>query len=228
MLSVVIPTYGQWHHTHTLLFDIYNTMPKDTEVIVIDDCSNDKLVAGGLDWWKTSMLAGRMKVITNQENLGFLRSCNHGVSEASNEFVILMNNDVRLRDMGVASKIQFMFDNTKEPVLGGINVYRHDTGWNNLNGKIYPYVGGWFLAFRKSEWEKFGGFDLRYIPYDFEDVDISTTYLQNGGKLVELQVDAEHIGGQSYTFSPEREEQTKKNQRKFEEKWQHIKKSKSE
>ena len=78
------------------------------------------------------------------------------------------------------------------------------------------------MVFRKSEWEKFGGFDERYVPFDFEDVDISTTFIHNGGKLVKLGIEAAHVGGQTYKYSLERQRQTKTNQRKFEDKWKTI------
>ena len=223
MTTVVIPTYKQWHHTHQLLLDIYNMMPKTTEIVVIDDHSLDPMVAGGLDWWRMGLLGERLYVIRNDENMGFLKSSNLGVSKARCKNVILMNNDVRIRDKDLDDKVEKALDECTVPILAGINVYLNSTGWNERGGKIYPYVGGWFMAFKKEEWDKFGGFDERYIPYDFEDVDLSTTYLANGGKLVTLEANISHIGAQSYTYSPAREEQTKKNQKKFFEKWPQVK-----
>jgi len=65
-----------------------------------------------------------------------------------------------------------------------------------------------------------GYFDERYSPCDFEDVDLSTQARRKFYTLVALNSPAlRHIGGQSIGYNPKREEQTKINQKKFEEKW---------
>lgn len=219
MLSIVIPVYNNWEMTHQLLFDIYKNLPQDVEVVVVDDNSPKPDVISGLEWWQKSMMSGRLKIYSNEENLGFLRSSNFGVKKSTKNIVVLMNNDVRINDRNFCEKIISVIDSGSNPTLAGVDVYTHDTGWNKFGDKVFSYVGGWLLGFRKLDWEKFGGFDERYIPYDFEDVDISTTYLHNGGQLVSVNLDVVHLGGQSYKYSPEREKQTKINQKKFEDKW---------
>jgi GT2 family glycosyltransferase len=88
-----------------------------------------------------------------------------------------------------------------------------------MGKKIFPYLEGWFLAFKKEEWSQFGGFDTRYTFADCEDLDISTTYLHNGGKLILLDTEMLHLGAQTYKYSLDREAQTKINQEKFRQKW---------
>lgn len=218
MISIVIPTYNQWQHTHQLLFDIYKNFSDNVEVVVVDDCSGSEEVVGGLKWWG-GLFKDRLKVVTPEENLGFLKSSNLGVSRASGEHIILMNNDVRVGSKSVEVEVINFFKTVEPFTLGGAAVYREDTGWNKIAGCIFPYVAGWMLLFRKEDWDRLGGFDERYYPYDFEDVDLSTTFIFNGGKLVELPLEVLHLGGQSYGFSPAREMQTVINQKKFSDKW---------
>ena len=217
-ISVVIPVHNNWNLTHSLLLDIYRHLPQDTEVIVVDDCSTDEAVGSGLSWWGRTILSGRLTICTNPENVGFLTSCNLGVSNADTDVVILMNNDIKLKDDHIVEKVRSALRST-HPTLVGARMLVHDTGWNTFGGKIFPYLEGWFLAFHKKDWDNFGGFDTRYIPYDYEDVDLSTTYLHSGGEIVPINVDIVHLGGQSIKFSPERAAQTEKNKEKFRLKW---------
>lgn len=218
MASIVIPAYNNYHLLHGLLFDLYKTTPQGTEIVVVDDCSPDEQLTSGLEWWNSTMLAGRLKVIRNETNQGFLLTSNIGVDRATNEVVVLISTDVKVRDRSMISSISMALDEDV-PVLVGARLYGASTGWNEFDGTVFPYLEGWLLGFKKSQWKSFGGFDTRYAPNDFEDVDISTTYIRNGGKLVGVSLDVEHIGAQSIGYSPEREAVTKTNREKFREKW---------
>jgi GT2 family glycosyltransferase len=218
-ISVVIPAYNNWKHTHPLLFDIYNNFPQDTEIIVADDCSTDEEVMTGLNWWQTGLLKDRLRVIRNEKNVGFLRNSNFAVSKATNEIVVLISNDVKISDKTIANKLEEIFKQSEGFTLVGNRLLDFDTGWNTIEKVVYPYLEGYFLAFKKSEWLQVGGFDERFTNCDCEDLDLSTTYLAGGGKLVFLDAEMVHLGAQSYRYSPEREANTKANQERWREKW---------
>lgn len=217
-VSAVIPCYNNYHLTHSVLMDVYKQFPQDTEVIVVDDCSTEEKTKEGLIWWKKNMFVDRMEIHVNEENRGFLRTANYGVSQTHNEIVCLISNDVQIKS-NPCPEITQIFDSGSKPVLAGKTLYNYNTGWNTFGDVIFPYLDGSFLAFRKKEWDEFGGFDERYMPFDFEDVDISSAYLRAGGKLVSLGADIIHLGAQTNQYSPEREAQTKRNQEKFKNKW---------
>ena len=213
-LSIVIPNYNNYKLLHALLFDLYNSA-SGCEIIVADDYSTDDEVYDGLEWWKSKMLP-HLQIIHSMENEGFLKNSNFAVSQAKNENVLLLNTDVRIRDLKLVEKVE---KDLAPMTLVGVELQLGDTGWNKFGNSVFPYLAVWFLAFRKSDWETLGGFDERYAPFDFEDVDLSTSYINAGGKLQVVEVDAEHIGGQTIGFSPEREAQTRINQEKFRLKW---------
>ena len=90
----------------------------------------------------------------------------------------------------------------------------------NFDGKIFPYLEGWLLAFTKDAWNEIGGFDPIYAPNDAEDIDFSTTALSKGYKLIPLPEGlVTHIGSQTLSYGPEREALTKINIEKFRKKW---------
>jgi GT2 family glycosyltransferase len=217
--SIVVPSFNNWRLTHSLLFDIYNNIPQDVEVIVVDDCSTDTEVMSGLNWWQTGMMKDRLRVIRNEKNVGFLRTANFGVSKATGDVVMLISNDVSIADKTVVTKLEEIFKRAEVPTLVGNRLLDYDTGWNTIGSVVHFYLEGWFLSFKKSDWQLWHGFDTRYSTCDFEDVDLSTTVLSKGGKLVLLEADMTHLGAQTIKYSPEREANTKANQERWREKW---------
>ena len=111
----------------------------------------------------------------------------------------------------------------KEALVGNRSVY-WPSGWNEFeaNGKkIVPYLEGYFIACKRDAWEELGGWDERYSPYDYEDMDLSLNAFLLGYNLIALDSKfIRHIGGQTvYKMNPQREEVTKRNRIKFIEKW---------
>ena len=216
--SIVIPSYDHWDLTHSLLFDIYNNFPQDVEILVVDDCSPESTVLQGLAWWQQGLLRNRLHVLINKENVGFLRTANFGVSKVTGEIIMLISNDVRIADKHVVPKLEAIFKDATVPTLVGARLLDYDTGWNTIDGVVYPYLEGWFLAFKKEDWAN--GFDTRYTIGDCEDLDLSTTYRKGGGQLVLLDNEMIHLGAQTYKYSLEREANTRANQERWREKWE--------
>lgn len=219
-VSIVIPVYNHYALTNKMLYSLQKKEKESIgKILVIDDCSPDEEVQTGLAWWKSQWDV--IEVVRNETNLGFLQSSNKGmkmVTENPDEIVILLSNDVEIYGSFIW-QIQEHFQRETKKLVGGV-IYTHDTGWNKFGDKIYPYVEGWLLATTKANWEELGYFDERYSPCDFEDVDLSTQARRKFYTLVALNSPAlRHIGGQSIGYNPKREEQTKINQKKFEDKW---------
>lgn len=217
-VSFVIPTYGKYELVHQVLFDIYKKCSKPYEIIVMDDCSpQGDIIHDGVAWWVSNGLMNVHHVVS-KSNVGFLRNSNEGLKRATGDIVILISNDVRIYS-DISKNICSVLDNNSKSLVGG-RLLDFDTGWNTFGDKIFPYVEGWLLATTKIGWKSIGYFDERYAPFDFEDVDLSTKAISLGYTLHPLsESDTHHIGAQSIKYGSEREEQTKKNRKKFEEKW---------
>jgi GT2 family glycosyltransferase len=213
-ISAVITMYNHYDLTHQLLYDIFNNSRSFDEVVVVDNGSTE---VTGLHWWEESDLLP-LDVIRVTENEGFLRAANRGVRMSHGDLVVLLSNDVRVHgNLGVVAKSTLrIYPNS---LLGG-KVYQNDTGWNTFNGKTYPYAEGWCLGFSRSAWDLVGGFDERYAPNDYEDVDLSTMFVAMGSSLVEMAAGlVEHIGAQTISYGSERQALTERNREKFKEKW---------
>jgi GT2 family glycosyltransferase len=213
-ISFVIPIYNHFALINQLLNDIRDNCTPD-EIIVVDDCSNNKDTLDGISWWKHNF---GVKLERPLENLGFLKASNYGISKATGDAICLISSDVRIEE-DLAQRVRDILSADSKTFIGGI-VYRDTTGWNKFGNRIFSYAEGWLLSCTKYAWDEIGGFDERFAPNDFEDVDLSTTAISKGYTLVSLDSPKiRHIGAQTIGYNDERSELTKRNREKFKEKW---------
>lgn len=216
--SVVIPAYGRWDLLHQLLNDLYRNCSLIEEVVVVDNGNINKYpdMISGLAWWKsTNMLP--LEIIHLEENVGFLRASNIGIKSAVEDNVILISTDVRVhKDI-----VEFMKLSQPQYIVGG-RLLDWDTGWNTIGNKIYPYLEGWILGASKEAWTLLGEFDDIFAPNDMDDVDFSTKAIFWDYHLTTFPEGyVSHLGAQTIGYGEERENITKINKKKFENKWSH-------
>lgn len=227
-VHIVIPVYNQWNLCHELLWKLQRIEAKNISSIhLINDCSTDEEVVGGMKWWSSSYGSKfPIRFINTEENVGFLRASNYGIktvsemdSVHSNDIILLLSTDVSI-SYPFISQLQEHFGLGKTIALVGGVLYAHDTGWNKFGEKIFPYIEGWLLASTVRGWKEMGYFDEMYAPSDYEDVDLSTKALSLGYELIPLNNPGlVHLGGRSIGYSDERLARTKINQEKFKNKW---------
>jgi GT2 family glycosyltransferase/glycosyltransferase involved in cell wall biosynthesis len=95
-VSVVVLCYNNWRDTQACLSSIQalSEYPDDLlEIIVVDNASEDA-TAEGLE----AMRQGdtRVRVISNDSNLGFAGGNNIGIRQATGDVIILLNNDTHV------------------------------------------------------------------------------------------------------------------------------------
>lgn len=225
-ISIVVLTYNGWRYTHQLLMDIKQNCKDVHEVIVVDNGSEDSNVRQGLEFW-LGLKVLPLKVCELAKNRGFIGGMNYGLKKATGDVVALVSNDVRIFSPNLLTVIEEEF--TKDPlILLGSTLYVHDTGWNTFPNPndyeesiIYPYVEGYFVVATKGFWKLTGGFDERYAPSDFEDVDLSTQAVVKLGCSLRKIPDGmvEHLAGRTYGYTDERRNRTTINRKKFADKW---------
>lgn len=189
--SLIVPVYGQHLLTFTCIKSIAETC-KDLpiEAIVIDDCSPQPVA-------EAMTAVSGIKVIRNPSNLGFLASCNVGVTHARGEYVVILNNDVILtRDWLL--KMEAVYDQFPDAGLVGAKlifpdgrlqeagaiVWRDGSAWNVGRGddpdkpeynfvREVDYCSGACLLIRRDLWNALGGFSTAYMPAYYEDTDLA-------------------------------------------------------
>lgn len=190
-VSIVIPVYGKVDYTLRCLRSI-ERHPQRTrfEVLVVDDGSPD----GSAD--RLEGIPG-LRLVRNETNLGFIRSCNRGASLARGDYVLMLNNDTEVHpgwldelvrtfetfpDAGlVGAKLVYPDGRLQES--GGI-IWRDGSGWNfgRFQDPTHPefnyardvdYCSGAAIIVPTALWRELGGFDEHYAPAYGEDSDLA-------------------------------------------------------
>ena len=182
----------------------------ETEIIIVDDCSEDnsieevksqksKVNPSASSGQKSKII---IKFFKNEKNLGFASTVNRGVGESSGVVIVLLNTDV-IPDKDFLISLLSHFKDEKLFAVGcmdksienGKVVFRgrgigrwekgllvHSRGEVDKTNTLW--VAGGSGAFRKSIWQKLGGFNSLYDPFYWEDIDLSYRALKSGYKIL--------------------------------------------
>ena len=202
VVSIIIPAHNKYHLTLQCLRALQvNTDVTAYEVIVINDASSD--------WTKAALANVRgVRVINIQDNLGYLRATNLGISVARGKYVALLNNDTiplsswldrlveqldRDSKIGIAGA-KLLYPNLQVQELGS-QIFRDGSGWNlgkyadhfspeHSFTREVDYVSAAAILVRADLLAKTNGFDELYIPAYYEDADLAMQARKFGLKVV--------------------------------------------
>jgi len=191
-ISVVIPNWNGEKLVKKNLPEVIAVLPKDTEVIVVDDGSTDSSV----NLLKKLQPKLGFKLVVNGRNLGFLKTCNKAAKLVKGDLLMLLNTDV-IPQRGFLEPV---LDHFKDEKVFAVSFNESKYGWAKIwwrGGFIHigdggqnkkPHITAWgsggSAVFRKSIWKKLGGFDPIYHPFYWEDFDIGFRAWTNGYKII--------------------------------------------
>ena len=198
--SIVIPAFGEPLLTFSCLASIARHTRGDYEVIVVDDASPQPLADALAD-------VSGVRFERNAENLGFLGTCNRAATLARGDTLVFLNNDTLvtpgwldallrvLRDHPDAGLVgaRLVYPDGRLQEAGGI-VWRDGGGWNfgrddDPDRPEYGYLrevdycSGACLAVPRALFAQLNGFDTRYAPAYYEDVDLAFAVRARGRKV---------------------------------------------
>jgi len=240
-VSIVIPVYNKWAYTAACLRSLAETScSAGFEVIVVDDQSTDETA---------QRLAGIDGLVSlrNEQNLGFVGSCNRGAEQARGRYIVMLNNDTQVLDgwldalletfehfpdTGLAGARLVYPDGTLQEA-GGI-IFRDGSGWNYGKGdnadrpeyqfsREVDYCSGACIMLPTALFHELGGFDSHYAPAYYEDTDLAFRIRQRGLR-VRLQAAATIVHHEGVTSGTDLGSGTKRyqavNREKFLQRWQ--------
>jgi GT2 family glycosyltransferase len=206
-ISIMIPCYNCLAHTEGCLLTLRETLPRcfRGEFILIDDASTDETSARLQQLAESDI---RLKILRNTENIGFLNSSNRGAEIAMGDILIFLNNDTVLlpgwlpplleifrthADAGAVGG-RLLFPDGRLQEAGGVifadgSAAKFGYGDYEIDTPLYHYVrpvaycSGALLATKRSLFSELGGFDTRFCPGYYEDVDYCFRVRQKGYRV---------------------------------------------
>jgi len=201
-VSIIVPVFNHWSETLACLESILQfTDGPAYEVIVSDNVSTDE----------TPEMMKRIEGVVysrNDENLGFIGSCNRAATRARGEFLVFLNNDTvvtagwldallrTFRDIpgtGLAGA-KLIYPDGRLQEAGGV-IWSDASGWNygKFDDPDHPrynfarevdYCTGACVMVPRALFERFGGFDSHYKPAYYEDTDLAFKIREAGHKVI--------------------------------------------
>lgn len=202
LVSIVIPVYGERNYTLQCLQSI--SAQKTTlsfEVIVVDDCSLDD------SFTVLSSIQG-LRLLKNETNQGFIRSCNAGAQAARGRYLCFLNNDTEVAPGWLDELVQtfdtfpgtglvgskLIYPDGRLQEAGGL-IWQDGSAWNvgrfqdpNLPAYNYArevdYCSGASIMVPRDLFQKLGGFDEHYLPAYCEDSDLALKVRDQGYRVI--------------------------------------------
>lgn len=216
--SIIILTLNQLPLTIQCLESIKRNTPEEHEIIIVDNGSSDDTV----QFLKAHY--PELKLIENQENLGFAKGCNQGGELAEGETILFLNNDTVVPPGWLAPMLHALNSDSSVGMAGPVTNYisGHQlvpVTYSELKdmeafaaeyceskrGQVQEVrrLIGFCLLVKRSVLSEIGWFDERYGQGNYEDDDLCLRALQHGYKLlVALDSFIHHIGHASMGQDP--------------------------
>jgi GT2 family glycosyltransferase len=199
-VSIVIPVHDNAKLTGRCLEALLPDLPRDCEVIVVDDASSDETPE------LLRAFGDRIQPLELAENVGFARACNQGAAVARGKLLVFLNNDTEPGAGWLEALVSYADRRPGAEVVGAKLLY--PTGTVQHAGVVfgqdgYPHnlyaglpeghpaversrrlqaVTAACMLVRRSVFDRVGGFDTGY-ENSLEDVDLCLRIGAEGGEV---------------------------------------------
>lgn len=187
-VSIVVCVYNQAQMLRLCFDQLANFAPKNSEIIVVDDASQEDEVRSVIKHFE-EVFGSRLKVVKNKKNLGYTKSANIGANEASdNHDLVFLNSDALITSRTIQT-LQVVAESspaiaTVSPVSDNAGAFTvsSTTLKNPISSKELfdfsesfkrqenvlftevPTTNGFCMFIKRSAWRRLGGFDEELFP----------------------------------------------------------------
>jgi GT2 family glycosyltransferase len=237
-VTVVMLTFNRWDLTGQALSLLAEVTEPCYEVVIVDNASTD----GTLD--ELVRVRGA-KILRNPRNLGFGPANNQGAAMARGRYLLLLNSDAWARPGWLAPLVEtadadpsvaavapkLLYPDGRLQEAGSI-LWRDGRVRNYGDGdratrpeylfrRNLDYASAACLLVRRSAFIAVGGFDPRFAPVYYEDVDLCLALGAAGGRVVyQPRSVVEHVRGAS--SGAVKAAQVERNRRLLRARWRRV------
>jgi GT2 family glycosyltransferase len=212
MVAVIIVNWNSGNLLRVCIESLLVTAP-GVDILVVDNASTDASLeaAGGF--------LNQLDLVQNSVNRGFAAAVNQGFSQTSAGYILVLNPDVRVMPGAVESLARFLDQHPNAGAVGGYvndkylprnlptaaTLIKENLGFSTRTSPPQSQVmlavdqpAAAALMIRRDSYDDVGGFDERFYPAWYEDVDFCRR-LKSAGWALYFLPDAEfqHEGGYS-------------------------------
>ena len=184
-VSIIVPCYNQAQYLDEALQSVLDQTYTDWECIIVNDGSPDNTAEVAQKWLQ---LDSRFKYIY-QGNAGLSAARNVGISSAKGEFILPLDSDDKIgKDYLRLALGKFREDSNLKVIYCRADYFGTKSGeWYleefSLAKLAVRNVIFCSALFRKDDWARVGGFDIKMI-YGFEDWEFWISILRGENKKV--------------------------------------------
>jgi GT2 family glycosyltransferase len=198
--SIIIPVHNKANFTKLALEGL-SFNPSSYETIIFDNASTDNTEEVVRSFIRPQ---NPINYIKSSENLGFAKSNNEALKQAQGEYILFLNNDIRV-DGSRTGWILSLIEKAEDGSLVGANGALLNSNFEfvkegkNLERTKYWYLSGWCLLGKRSTFNKLDLGDgqvwnEKFGRAFFEDVDLSYRASKLGIPMKEVNVPVTHFG----------------------------------
>jgi GT2 family glycosyltransferase len=201
--SIIIPVYNKADFTFHCLRSLMREVEfAETEVIVVNNASTDETKE------LLSHFRDFVRVIENEENLGFVDARNQGAAAARGRYLVFLDNDTIVQPGWLEALLESVGEDASVGAVGSLSLYPngriqeagaivwksgetfHYGRGNSPDDRRFKfarevdYCSGASLLVRRELFEQLGGFDRRSAPAYYEDADLCFGVRALGYKVV--------------------------------------------
>lgn len=232
-ITILLVLWNQAELTLACLEALQRQDKGNFEVLIVDNASSDATT-------QLLSLINGVRVITNEENMGFLKAVNMAIDQAYGQYLLLLNNDAIVRHGSIQQAITRI---ESAPDIGAVGgrvilpdgllqetgsiIWQDGTCLGYKRGELpdtneamfvrdVDYCTGAFLLTPTELFRQMGGFDVRYAPAYYEETDYCVRLWKRGLRVVyDPAVVLDHFEYGSATISKQALHQMEVNKYKF-------------
>ncbi|MGI9067510.1 MAG: glycosyltransferase [Pyrinomonadaceae bacterium] len=201
--SIIIPVFNKAEFTLQCIRSLLQEIDlNEHEVIVVDNASTDQTEQ------VLAHFVNIVRLIRNEENRGFVDACNQGAAAAHGKYLLFLNNDTEVLPGWLNHLVETIEANPENGAVGSMFLYpdgsiqeagaivwkngeAHHYGWGaspddrrfNFAREV-DYCSAASLLITKEIFQRLGGFDRRFAPAYYEDIDLCFGVRSLGFKVI--------------------------------------------
>lgn len=184
-ISIVIPCYNQGHFIREAIASAERIPEKELfEIVIVNDGSTDAATIAEMQ-----ALEKEGYHVVSQPNKGLGAARNAGIRVSKGEYILPLDSDNRIRPEYIYEGIRILDSDPSVTVVHGDAEYfggktgRWETGPFNLQRQLLRNYIDACAVYRRSAWEKHGGYDEKMPVMGFEDWDFWLRIAFAGGRF---------------------------------------------